>query len=231
MREINLSQSESKRRLLDAAESLFAERGFEAVSVRDITHLAKANVAAINYHFGTREGLVGLVVTHYLAPVIEERLARLDALERKGPGKAVPVEEILDALVRPLVGIVRKSGMTERLTCKLLGRISELPGEVLPQAMEEPMRHWNDRFTRALAKSLPAVAPEELVWRAHFVVGAMIHMLMNQEMLPRLAGAAVGAPTLESTLSRFIRFAAAGLREGVELEPVAKKGPQATFNF
>ncbi len=59
----------------------------------------------------------------------------------------------------------------------------------------------------------------------------MIHMLMNQEMLQRLTGGASGSPTMEATLSRFIRFAAAGLREGVESEPAVKKGPQATFDF
>lgn len=231
MREINLSQSESKRRLLDAAELLFAEHGFEAVSVRDITQHAKANVAAINYHFGTRDGLIALIVTRYLTPVNEERLARLDALERKGPGKAVPVEEIINAFVRPLVGIVRKSDLSERQYCKLLGRIFAMQGEGLPQAMENPMRQLSERFARALGKALPAVTPEDLVWRMHFVVGALIHMLMNEEMLQRLTGGVAGSPTMEATLGRFIRFAAAGLREGVESEPAVKKGPQAMFDF
>jgi len=231
MREINLAQSESKRRLLDAAELLFAERGFEAVSVRDITQHANANVAAINYHFGTRDGLIALVVTRYLAPVNDERLARLDTLERKGPGKAMPVEEIINALVRPLVGTVRKSDLSERQYCKLLGRIFAMQGKGLPQAMDDQMRQVSERFARALGKALPAVAPEELVWRMHFVVGAMIHMLIHEEMLQRLTGGAAGSPTMEATLGRFIRFAAAGLREGVELEPAVKKGPQAMFDF
>jgi AcrR family transcriptional regulator len=231
MREINLAQSESKRRLLDAAELLFAERGFEAVSVRDITQHAKANVAAINYHFGTRDGLIALIVTRYLTPVNEERLARLDVLERKGPGKALPVEEIINAFVRPLVGIVRKSDLSEHQYCKLLGRIFAMQGAGLPQAMEDPMRQLSERFTRALGKALPAVAPEDLVWRMHFVVGALIHMLMNEEMLQRLTSGASGAPTMEATLGRFIRFAAAGLREGMESEPAVKKGPQAMFDF
>lgn len=231
MREINLAQSESKRRLLDAAELLFAERGFEAVSVRDITQLAKANVAAINYHFGTRDGLIALVVTRYLTPVNEERLARLDVLERKGPGKAVPVEEIINAFVRPLVGLARKFELSERHYCMLLGRIFALQGSGLPKAMDDQMRQLGERFARALGKALPAVAPEELAWRMHFVVGAMIHMLMNQEMHQQLTSTAAGAPTMETTLGRFIRFAAAGLREGVELEPAVKKGPQAMFDF
>ena len=231
MREIKFPQSESKLRLLEAAEQLFAERGFETVSVRDVTQLAKANVAAVNYHFGSREGMVALVVSRYLIPVNEERLARLDALGRKWSGKAVPLEEIIDAFVRPVVGLVRKSELSQSLFGKLVGRIFAMQGEGLPPAVEEQMKTLIERFIRALGKALPTVSQEELVWRMHFLVGSIIHMLMNQEMLQRLSGGASGNPTMEVTLGRFIRFAAAGLREGVELEPEAKKGPQATFDF
>lgn len=231
MREIKFPQSKAKLRLLDAAEQLFAERGFESVSVRDVTQLAKANVAAINYHFGSRDGLIGLVVTRYISPVNEERLARLETLEKKWSGKAVPIEEIIDAFVRPLAGFVRKSELSERLFCKLMGRIFSLQGDGLPPTVEEQMRGLSDRFMRALSKSLPTVSAEDLSWRTHFVVGGVIHMLLNQEMLHRLTNGASGTPTMEATLSRFIRFAAAGLRDGVELEPAEKKGPQGLFDF
>jgi AcrR family transcriptional regulator len=231
MREIKLPQSEPKRRLLDAAEQLFADKGFDVVSVRDVTQLAKANVAAVNYHFGSRDGLIALVVTRYMMPVNEERLARLETLEKKWSGKAIPLEEIIEAFVRPLVGIVRKSELSERLFCRLLGRIFAMPGDGLPPPVEDQMRNLSERFSRALGKALPLVSPEDLAWRMHFVAGAMIHMLLNQEMLHRLTNGSSGSPTMEATLGRFIRFAAAGLREGVELEPVAKKGPQATFDF
>lgn len=231
MREIKFPQSESKRRLLDAAEQLFADRGFEAVSVRDVTKAAKANVAAVNYHFGSRDGLIALVATRYMTPINEERLLRLDALEKKWSGKAVPLEEVIDAMVRPLVTFVQKSALSERLFCKLMGRLFSLQGEGLPPAIEDQIRNLSGRFTRALGKSLPTVSEEELVWRTHFLVGAMIHMLLNQEMLHRITNGVSGTPTMEATLSRFIRFAAAGLRDGVETEPAVKKGPQAVFDF
>jgi AcrR family transcriptional regulator len=231
MREIKIPQSKSKLRLLDAAEQLFADRGFEAVSVRDVTQLAKANVAAVNYHFGSRDGMIAVVVMRYMMPVNQERLARLESVERKWSGKAAPLEEIIDAFVRPVVGIVRKSELSERLFCKLVGRIFAMQGDGLPEAVEAQMRDLINRFTRAFAKALPTVPPEELVWRMHFLVGSIIHMLMNQEMLHRLSNGASGAPTMEVTLGRFIRFAAAGLREGVEQEPTAAKGPQALFDF
>ena len=231
MREVNLSQSKSKRNLLDAAEQLFADRGFDSVSVRDITHLAKANVAAVNYHFGGRDGLITVLLTRYITPVYEERMARLDNLERKWTGKSVPVEEIIDAFVRPLINTVRKSELSERLFYKLIGRIFSMNAKGIPRELEEQFQALSDRFTRAFAKALPTVGAEELAWRIHFVVGAMIHMLMQHEMLQRITHGTSGTPSMEATLGRFIRFAAAGLREGVEQASTAKKSPQATFDF
>ncbi|MEO5914532.1 MAG: TetR family transcriptional regulator [Luteolibacter sp.] len=231
MREMTIPESGSKRKLLDAAEQLFAEKGFEAVSVRDVTQLAKTNVAAVNYHFGSRDGLLALVMMRYMIPVTEERIARLDSAERKWSGKPVPLEEIIDALVRPLVGQVRKSELSERLFYKLTGRIFAEQGNGLPPQIEDQLRQISDRFTRAFAKALPTVPPEDLAWRIHFVIGGMIHMLTHQDILQRLSAGVSGAPTMEATLGRFIRFAAVGLREGTMTEEPVKKGPQATFDF
>lgn len=231
MRQILLPETGPKRKLFDAAEQLFADRGFEAVSVRDITQIAKANVAAVNYHFGSRESLVTLVMTRYLTPVNEERLVRLDSLERKWTGKILPLEEVIDAFVRPLVSQVRKSELSEQLFYKLMGRIFSQQGDGLPELIEDQLRRVIDRFTRAFGKTLPTVAPEDLSWRIHFMMGGMIHMLTHQDVLQRLTGGAAGKPTMEATLGRFIRFAAVGLREGTEAEILQAKGPQAFFDF
>jgi AcrR family transcriptional regulator len=231
MRDMTIPESGSKRKLLDAAEQLFAEKGFEAVAVRDITQLAKTNVAAVNYHFGSREGLLTLVMMRYMIPVAEERLARLESVERKWSGKSAPLEEILDAFVRPLVSQVRKSDLTEKVFYRLIGRIFAQQGDGLPAPIEEQLRQVIERFHKALAKSLPAVPAEDLFWRMHFVAGGMIHLLMHQETIHQITDGASGAPSMETTLGRFIRFAATGLRDGVEIDAPVKKGPQATFDF
>lgn len=234
MRELSLPETGSKRKLYDAAEQLFADKGFEAVSVRDITQLAQTNVASVNYHFGSREGLLTLVMMRYIMPVTDERLLRLEQAERKYPGKNVPLEEIIDAFVRPLVTQVRKSELSEKLFFKLLGRIFSQHCDGLPPAIEEQFRTIVDRFTRSIAKALPTVPIEDLVWRFHFMAGSMIHMLTHQEVIHRVSGGASGSPTMDTTISRFIKFAAAGLSEGVQAdgEEEIKKGPQGMlFDF
>ena len=236
MRSVTLPESASKRKLLDAAEQLFADKGFEAVSVRHITQLAKTNVAAVNYHFGSRDELLSLVMMRTLFPISEKRLALLESVERKWAGKVTPLEEIIDAFVRPLATQVQHSGLTERLFYKLAGRIFAEQSDGMPPQIEAQLRQVVERFTRSFSKALPTLAMEDLVWRIHFLAGGMIHLLSHQDIIHRLSNGASGTPTMETTLSRFIRFAAAGLREGTEpAEPApaepAPEGPQATFDF
>lgn len=231
MREIEVPTSKAKLKILNAAEKLFAQRGFDAVSVRDITQAAKANVAAVNYHFGSREGMVAIVISRYMTPIQEERLARLDALDKKRGG--APLEELLDAFARPVLSAVRKSDLSEKYYCMLVGRIFALLPDAYPKSVEDDLKVCMQRFAKSLAKALPKVDKEELQMRLHFVAGALIHALAHQETLQRLSDGASGKPTMEAVLTQFIRFAVAGLREGVAAEESdkVKKGPQATFDF
>lgn len=220
----------TRQRLIEAAEQLFSEKGFDRVSVRDITERAKANVAAINYHFGSREDLVGQVLARYINPVNEERIARLDALEHRAGSKPIAVEELLDAFVRPFVTQVRKSELSERLFYKLMGRILGDQSPQLPDSVERGFETMLRRFRKAFGKALPGLEEEELVWRIHFTVGSMIHTMAHGETLFRFTEGASGQPSMENTMSRFIRFAAAGMRQ--DIEPVAPKpGPNQDLLF
>lgn len=233
MRHTSVPKDGPKLRLVEAAEILFAENGFDLVSVRDITQAAGANVAAVNYHFGSRDGLVALVMTRNITPVNEERLLRLEAAEGKWAGKSVPVEEIVEALVRPLMTQMKKSDLSEKLFFRLVGRIFSSHGHGMPPEIETQYSVVSARFTRMLGKSLPSLSEQDLVWRLHFVVGAMIHMLTHEETMQRVSQGAGGEPNMEAMLSRFLRFAVAGLRDGVELKAKKeeKKSPQAMFDF
>ena len=218
-----------KLRLLEAAERLFCEKGFEGVSVRDITGEAGANVAAINYHFGSRDGLVLAVMSRYLTPVNTERLARLEAVMRNPSSPAV-IEEILEAFLKPLIEQVERSELSERLYCKLLGRIFGEHAVELTGDIERQIKDVIERFVRALGSVLPGLTGEELIWRLHFIAGGLIHMMCNPEVPARYTGSACGTPTMGQTVARFVRFSAAGLRDGME-QKKEKKTPQGLFDF
>ena len=221
----------TRQRLLEAAEELFSEHGFDRVSVRDVTEKAGANVAAVNYHFGSREGLIEQVIERYVNPVNEERIARLEAVERRAGGRPVPLEEILDAFVRPFATQVRKSELSEKLFYKLMARIAANQTQV-PARVQESFMRMIERFRRAFGKALPTVPSDELLWRIHFTIGAMVHTMAHAEMLTRMTRGEAGSPSMDATLARFIRFAAAGLRQG-ELPSIEVEddGSQSEFLF
>src|SRR5438876_7809850 len=92
---------DTRSRILDVAEELFGELGLGRVSIRNITRKAKVNLAAINYHFGSKEDLITAVFERRVVPVNEARLAALDTVE-KSAGKRIPrLEDILEAFIRP----------------------------------------------------------------------------------------------------------------------------------
>lgn len=240
MRDATFPESGLKLKLLDAGERLFAENGFEAVSVRDITEMAKANVASVNYYFGSREALLGMVMARCMSPVTEARHARLDLLKKRWAGKAPPLEEIVEAMVLPLVEQVKKSGLSERLFYRLVGRIFAKQGDGLPLAIEEQLVKASDRFVRVFEKALPTVSAEELVWRTHFVEGGISHLLTHYDGVLTVKGGAPGDSAMVTTLKRFIPFACAGLSEGIEVTKIAEieeiaevvePSPQAVFDF
>lgn len=239
---VTMSKVESgvvtRQRLLEAAEQLFAEQGFEKVTVRDVTEKAGANVAAVNYHFGSREGLVEKVIERYLTPINEERMARLESLERKAGGKPVALEEILDAFVRPFLTQIRRSELNEKLSFRLIGRMLGDDAGKMPAQIEAQFQMVVQRFMRAVGKAMPGVAEEELLWRMHFMAGAMIHAMAHEELLFRVTHGACGSPSMEQTLSRFVRFSAAGLKQesgggNVSKDEAGKKAepPQSEFLF
>ena len=97
------SQPETRERLLAAAGRLFAEQGYAATSLRDITRVADANVAAVNYHFGSKEGLLLASLHATLDPINEERMRALDARLAELDGEPVPLEELLRIMLGPVV--------------------------------------------------------------------------------------------------------------------------------
>lgn len=220
------AEGKAKDRLLQAAGRLFAEHGFDAVSVRDITGEAGMNVAALNYHFGSRKALIQSVAAGQLGPLHKERMARLEAVERKWSGKTPPLELVLEAMARPLV---MPSGAPER--CRLLARLLGAEGiRHHPAAVRNDGEKVRQRFLRLLGRSLPDLPAIELEHRAGFATGGMVWMLM------RIGDGAddAAAGGVNEVLGSCLRFAAAGIAGGPEgsarVDGKAGAG-QAMFDF
>lgn len=211
---------ETRDRVLDAAEVLFAERGFAEVSLRAITTLAKVNLAAVNYHFGSKDGLVFEVLARVVGPINECRLAMLDAAESEANGGAVGVERILEAVFIPVISSVNQSDHSRHVVLKLAGRCMNETGMEMPEKIQQLFREVVDRFKNAFGLALPHLSEAEVFWRMHFTIGAMLYALVQHESLVLLSGGKVTIDDAENVIGELVAFSAAGLRA----ENAAKKG-------
>lgn len=164
----------TKGRLVEAAETLIAQKGFDAVSVRDITGLAKANVAAVNYHFGSREGLLAAVLEYRIKPVVVERAKRLEALDPQATLRA-----IFQAWSEPLLAATASKGLDEAAHARVLGRGLEMLAAGTYEEISAAARLVDATMREVLASHLPSLSAEEISWRLHFAQGALIHALVH----------------------------------------------------
>jgi len=204
----------TKDRILDAAERLFARDGIEATSLRAITAEAGVNLAAVNYHFQSKDALVIAVIERRVGPLNERRLALLDACEREAGEGPLPLEKVLDAFVRPVVEIFAGHA---RDFAPLMGRLYTEPSESVEKIYRSQTGAVVQRFIRAYGRALPELPRNELVWRVHFSMGAIGHTLAASHMLRILSDGECDPSDVEGTVKRLEAYMTAGLKA-----PVAK---------
>lgn len=203
---------ETKDRILDAAERLFAERGFDGASLRAITAGAGVNLAAVNYHFLSKEALIQAVLSRKLRPINQLRLAMLDLFEAEAGAKPVPLENIVRAMVEPMVRAAVEAGHHTMNFGKIMGRVYLEQSDQLRKLLVSELREAIGRFIAALRRALPELPAEELYWRVFFSMGTVSHMLAAPGMLVQISGGACRPADTDQMIERLIIHLAAGLR-------------------
>jgi len=200
-------------RILDAAERLFAERGFHGVSIRDVTGAAGVDVALASYHFGSKQGLLEAVFLRRAEDLNSERLARLDALiAGAGAGRKAPtLEEIIDAFTHPLLDRSARGGAGWKSYFALIAEVNNSPefGGVLMTKHFDPVVQ---RFIEAIRQALPDCDPRDLYWAYHFLSGALTLTFAETGRIDKLSGGVCRASDLDSVHERLVPFCAAGFR-------------------
>jgi AcrR family transcriptional regulator len=159
--------------IVDTAERLFREGGEDATSLRAITAAAGVNVAAIHYHFGGRDQLLREVLDRRIRPLNERRLELLDAALQRRDGADLPVDELMEAFLRPDVELMAALRANEVQVARFLGRAYSQPSPVLRGFVEEQFRPVAARFLPLLARAVPHLSEGELLVRLNLVVGVV----------------------------------------------------------
>jgi len=210
----NSDSVETRETVLNTAERLFAERGIDGVSIRDITTKAKVNLAAINYHFGSKQELVKAVFKRRLVPLEQRRGELLKAAERKASteGRGLKLEEVLTALILPMVeqGF---GGRGDKVFFRLIGRCFSETNRDVDSLLRDFIERARKSFDPALLKADKSLKKSELFWKINFLMGAVHHSLLvcgGPNWLPSQYEEPIGA---DAYLHRLISFVAAGFRE------------------
>ncbi|ENO79407.1 TetR/AcrR family transcriptional regulator [Thauera sp. 63] len=206
------SPPETRDRILDAAERLFVEHGFEGTSMRMITGAANANLAAVNYHFGSKDALIQAVFRRRLTALNETRLAALDRLEVEAGEAPLKPSRIVEAFFGTALALAADTEHGGNLFMRLLSRTYDEPNAFVRQFLAEEYAEVMDRFLGALFRALPGVPRTEVMWRFHFMMGAMSFAIAGIESVHAMAGMPYETDDPAKLLPRLMSFLLGGLR-------------------
>ncbi|MFQ5478563.1 MAG: TetR/AcrR family transcriptional regulator [Candidatus Binatia bacterium] len=207
-----MASNETQQRILDAAECLFASEGFAATSLRTVIARAGVNIAAIHYHYGSKEALIQAVFARRIGPLNEERLRRLDACEAAAGPLGPSVEEILESFIRPALRLKSSKTSGRPVLIELLSSAHNESGGKITTLLYRQFEQVSARFLRAFQTALPRLPVDELYVRFHFLIGTMATSLSDPERLAFLSAGQVDPTDTESLASMLVAFLAAGLR-------------------
>ncbi|HLJ18219.1 MAG TPA: TetR/AcrR family transcriptional regulator [Bryobacteraceae bacterium] len=215
----------TKTRILDTAERLFAAHGFEAASLRAITAEAGVNLAAVNYHFRSKEILIEAVITRRLGPINRRRLEMLDACEVEAGKRPPELEKIMEAFFAPVFE-AHPHEMGSFLP--LMGRMLMVPEQFQRQIFDKHFAAIVRRFEAALDLALPKLPPVERRWRNIFSIGAMTHTLLLSRILPALSQGLCDLSDGKAVTRWIVTFVSAGLRApATQMPQTVRKGRAA----
>ncbi len=197
--------------ILAAAEELFSTNGFNAVSVRDIAQAAGANPGSVTYHFKTKDGLLLEIYRRHCGPMNHRRAELLAAAKR-----VRDLQDRLEAIVRAYVLPAFSSGSDlagggarfTRLRAVMSAEGNEVARKIIAQTFDD----ISHSFIDAIGDSLPHIPRTEIVWRCHFLLGALYYSLVTPERVSRLSRGEADGSDAASAIEQLVRSTVASLQ-------------------
>ncbi|TBU93499.1 TetR/AcrR family transcriptional regulator [Stutzerimonas kirkiae] len=227
-----MAQSETVERILDAAEQLFAERGFAETSLRLITSKAGVNLAAVNYHFGSKKALIQAVFSRFLGPFCMSLEKELDRCEAQASQKD-RLEDLLEMLVVQALSVKPRSGDDLSIFMRLLGLAFSQSQGHLRRYLDDMYGRIFRRYMMRVHDAVPTITPIELFWRVHFMLGTVAFSMSGIKALRAIAENDFGARvSIEQVMRMMVPFVAAGMRaeSGMDDPALLEAGPKVRRN-
>lgn len=197
-------------RILEVAEKLFAEQGFRAVSLRSITRASDVNIAAVHYHFGSKEAVLERIFEARCSVINDERIRLLEACATDN--EDIPMlEQILYAYLRPAL-IPSCEDVRARRFMRLRAAIAHEQIELSQKLIAKHFNAVSRRFMTALIENLDHLSPQDFYWRFHFLLGAQYYTLANPGRIHVLSDGLCDPSDMQQAMHELVIVTAAGLR-------------------
>ena len=203
---------DTKLRILDAAEAVFAEHGVEAASLRSITATAGVNLAAVHYHFGSKQALFHAVLLRRIAPINEERIRRLTEAEATAGPDGPDLETVLRAFLAPTFLMAESQHGCGQTVMRFMGLLHTDPSLQPSAEFFEAFDEIQNRFGSAVLRAAPHLSRCDLAWRMFFMLGVMAFTMMDRGKLHFLSKGTCRVDDAETTLAEMGAFIAGGMR-------------------
>lgn len=215
-----MAQPDTVERILDAAETLFAEKGFAETSLRQITGKAQVNLAAVNYHFGSKKSLIQAVFARFLDPFCESLVSKLEQRQAAGM-PPLTLEALLQLLVEQTLVLKPRSGQDLSIFMRLLGLAFTQSQGHLRRFLNERYGHIWRNYMGLLQQTGPQISPVELFWRVHFMIGTVAFSMSGIKALRAISESDFATRvSTEQVMRLMLPFLAAGMQApgaGLEL--------------
>lgn len=210
---VQMAQSDTVDRILDAAEVLFAEQGFSETSLRMITSKASVNLAAVNYHFGSKNALIHAVFARFLTPFSDTLGQAFDDLERRCNGKPPTLDQTLRALTESALCMPQRNDRGISIFMRLLGLAYTQSQGHLRKFLEQEYSQPFGRFMRLLKEATPQLSAVDRYWRIQFMLGATAFTMSSSDALRDILQNKLGVETtVQEIVARLVPFLAAGMQ-------------------
>lgn len=194
-------------RILTLAAQHFAVRGYHGASLREITAQAGVNLAAVNYHFRTKESLYCEVLSTALRPLNSLRIQNLENAEHLAGNDPVPLPLIWEILAEPLFELAKRPDHPNGNLAKLIGRSMLEPLPFIQSLLATNQQAFTARFAQAIRRHVARMSTAEFMWRLSFLVGSLHHMLATLHCMSELTSGLCPSHDVDQATKHFVQFA------------------------
>lgn len=206
-------RSDSRERIIDAAERLFADHGYAGCSFRMISKASGINQGLLHYHFASKQNLFSEIFLRYAGKVTERRMALLDAAETAAGDGPVAIETVVRCFVEPPLRLLQ-TGPSGQAGVRIHSQLRHEPSSFALDLRRRAFGRSTRRFVHAMRLACPHLAAETVYWRFNFMVGCYLVVVSQSGRIEDISGGACSSQDIDGAVAQIVSFLVAGFSAG-----------------